>query len=530
MKSRSKKSAAIASGHPETTAAAKVILEAGGNAYDAVMAAMAAACVAEPVLASMGGGGFLLVKPANGRAGVYDFFAHTPLRSPSRYDNPSDCDFRSVTCDFGTAQQEFKIGMGAIATPGVIKGLFEVSQDLGRMPIKRVLEPALALARDGVTVNDFQAYVMQVVGGILTSTPASRALYTAPDDADAPNRLLREGETFYNPDFADALDTMSIEGPNLFYRGEIGRQIAEDSRGNGGTLTRADLEKYELIRRHPLVRDYKGRTVLTNPPPSTGGILIGFALAMLENIDFSRMTFGSVEHLNLLARCMELTDHARIERALHQVDEREIEQTLFEPELLDVYQRLVLGQPLSPRGTTHISVIDHDGNAAALSVSNGEGAGYIVPGTGIMLNNMLGEADINPHGFHQWPAGVRMSSMMAPSIVLGHEGDIVALGSGGANRIRTAIFQVLLNLVEFDMPLDQAIGSPRIHLEHAKLDVEHGFDPDLCGQFAAPFTDPRLWTGKNMFFGGVHGVQMDAARKTFRAAGDPRRGGSAEIL
>ncbi len=523
MNSSSKKTGAIASGHPETTAAARIILEEGGNAFDAVLGAMAASCVTEPVLSSMGGGGFLLAKPAHGKSGLYDFFAHTPIARPDH----SNRDFFPITCDFGTVQQEFHIGMASIATPGLVKGMFEINRDLGRMPIKRIIEPAMALAREGIPMNRLQAYIFQVVGGIYMSMPASRQIFASADD---PSRLIGEGERFSNPAYADALEAISIEGDDLFYRGEIARQIATDCQSNGGTLTRRDLEAYEVIRRHPLMREYKGTRLLTNPPPSSGGILIAFALALLDRVDLERTEFGSMAHLNLLAKVMDLTNQARIESGIHEVGERQAEQALFDPELLETYRKSVMGQPASHRGTTHISVIDGDGNAAALTLSNGEGAGYVVPGTGIMLNNMLGEEDINPHGFHQWPTATRMSSMMAPCVAIAPDGGIFALGSGGSNRIRTAILQVLLNVLEFGMPVEEAIISPRIHYEAGKLNVEEGFDSDLRQDFARQFEDARLWDEKNLFFGGVHCVHADSDHRNFRAAGDQRRGGSATVL
>jgi len=523
MSSRPRKTGAIASGHPQTTAAARLVLEEGGNAFDAALAAMAATCVTEPVLSSMGGGGFLLARPADGKPVIYDFFAHTPV---SRLDSAGR-DFFPITCDFGTVQQEFHIGMASIATPGAVKGMFEVNADLGRMPIRQIVEPAIALAREGITMNRLQAYIFQIVGGIYMSTQASRAIFASTDD---PERLIGEGETIYNLAFADALDAIAIEGSDLFYKGEIAARIASDCQMNGGTLSRRDMETYEVIRRRPLVHKYKGATFLSNPPPSSGGLLIAFALALLEQVDFAAVEFGSIGHLRLLTRVMDLTNQARIESCLHELDEHDAAQTMFDPALLASYRQSVLGQPASRRGTTHISIVDGDGNAAALSLSNGEGSGYVAPGTGIMLNNMLGEEDINPHGFHNWPTDTRLSSMMAPSIVIGADGGACALGSGGSNRIRTAILQVLVNMLEFGMPLEDAVRAPRLHFEAGKLNVEEGFDAEVREEFAAPFGDARLWSEKNLFFGGVHGVDVDSARRVFHGAGDARRGGSSDVL
>ena len=182
-----------------------------------------------------------------------------------------------------------------------------------------------------------------------------------------------------------------------------------------------------------------------------------------------------------------------------------------------------------PGGTTHISVIDARGNAASLSLSNGEGSAYIVPGTGVMLNNMLGEADINVGGFHQWPEDARMSSMMAPSLIVGGAGDMVAMGSGGSNRIRTALLQVMLNLSAFAMPLDRAVESPRLHFEDGLLSIEGGFGEMESAALARAFPDAEVWAERNLFFGGVHAVGFEPATGRFDGAGDPRRGGVAVI-
>ena len=522
-KDKPMKTGAIAAGHPETAKAARTILEEGGNAFDAVLGAMAATCVTEPVLSSLGGGGFLMARPVDREPMLYDFFAQTPRVRPDL----NNCDFHPILCDFGTVQQEFHIGMASIATPGAVKGMFKVSRDLGRMPLSRVIEPALALARDGFLMNALQAYIFQVVGGIYMSTAPSRAIFASPED---PERLIGEGEMVSNRAFADALENITHEGEDLFYRGEIAARIAADCASGGGTLTRADLESYEVKFRHPLVREYHGVRLYTNPPPSSGGILIGFALALLDEIDVGQLDFGSIGHMNLLTTIMELTNQARVESCVHEQHEADTEDVLLNSDLLDEYRKKVLGHPRAHRGTTHISVVDHQGNAAALTLSNGEGAGYVVPDTGIMLNNMLGEEDINPHGFHQWPTDSRMCSMMAPTIAVRPDGELFALGSGGSNRIRTAILQVLVNLLDFGMSVEDAVGAPRFHFESGKLNIEDGFDDELRREFANDFEDARLWDEKNLFFGGVHAVRLGEKRDSFDAVGDQRRGGSAIVI
>jgi gamma-glutamyltranspeptidase/glutathione hydrolase len=230
---------------------------------------------------------------------------------------------------------------------------------------------------------------------------------------------------------------------------------------------------------------------------------------------------------------MESTNKARVESRLHEAfaedQERAAAARLFDPALLARYAAEVEGQPASTRGTTHISVVDAHGNIAALSISNGEGCGYILPGAGIMMNNMLGEEDLNPHGFQAWPQGCRMSSMMSPTVAYRSDGSIAAFGSGGSNRIRTAILQVLLNLIDFDLSIAEAVAAPRLHFENGIANLEEGFDARAAAALRERAREVVPWPPRNLFFGGVHAVLRDAEGR-LEAAGDPRRGGTAVIV
>ncbi|MHA1599462.1 MAG: gamma-glutamyltransferase [Alphaproteobacteria bacterium] len=515
---------AIACGHPATAAAAQEILDDGGNAFDAALAGLCAAAVAEPVFCSLAGGGYLLAQRADGNSRVYDFFVETPQRRRP----PADIDFTPVLADFGTATQEFHIGLGAIATPGVIDGLFAAHADLGSLPMSRLVEPAVRFAQDGVLLRPIDAYIFQVVGRILTARPEGRALFTGDN-----GRLLATGDRLRQPELAATLEALAAEGPALFYEGELGHRLVADCRTLGGQLTSADLSGYETVKRTPLERRYRDVRILTNPPPSSGGILIAFALALLEQVDLAHNGHGSADHLGTLARVMNLTNKARVESRLHdamaETEEKAAAARLFDPALLARYTGEVFSHPCNPRGTTHISVVDAAGNIAALSVSNGEGCGYILPGTGIMLNNMLGEEDLSPHGFHAWPEGCRMSSMMAPTLAFRDDGRIAALGSGGSNRIRTAILQVLVNLIDFDMTAEEAVSAPRVHIENEIANLEDGITEAAASSAAAIAKQTIHWPPHNLFFGGVHTVTRDADGRC-NGAGDPRRGGAVVIV
>ncbi|MBL4613989.1 MAG: gamma-glutamyltransferase [Magnetovibrio sp.] len=515
---------AVAAGDRETAHAAAEILKSGGNAFDAVLGGLFASTIAEPVLSSLGGGGFLLAQPKGAEAVLYDFFAHTP-----RYKR-DEIDFYPVMADFGDVTQEFHIGMGSIATPGMVRGAFDVHRELGFMPIKEIITPALDLARNGVKLSPLQAYIFEIVEPIYKATLDCRSHYASPS---SPDQLIGAGEVLRIEDKADFLDALAHEGDDLFYRGEVAQRVALDCEDQGGHLGREDFENYQVIKRAPLVIEFEGARILTNPPPSVGGILIGFALDLIGGTGLGQLDFGSFEHLDRLARVMELSNQARVESGLNRHPDEGAE-TLLDPEFLQRYRTEVLGQPGSHRGTTQISVIDRHGNAASLTVSNGEGSAYIAPGTGVVFNNMLGEEDINPDGFHQWPQDTRMSSMMAPSLIQRPDGLTVALGSGGSNRIRTAVLQVILAILEFDVPVQDAVELGRIHYERGLLSVEGGreggFDEGVCTQLVKAFKHCKVWEQRNLFFGGVHAVQYEAATKKLSGGGDSRRGGTVLVL
>ncbi len=499
---------AVAAGHPATAATARRILDEGGNAFDAAVAACFAACVVEPMLASLGGGGFLLARTRHGQEILYDFFAHTPLEK-----QPGEIDLYPIVSDFGDASQVFHIGRGAIATPGVVKGLFRIQRDLGTLPIARLIAPAAQLARAGVAIDGFRAHLQDVLEPILRATPESERLFAGPG----------EGRRWRTPELAGFLEALAEEGEDLFYRGELARALASTC-ADGGHLTAEDLSRYRVIRRQPLRWRYRRHRLASNPQPSSGGALIAFALKLLEERS-SPASFGSAEHLGPLLRTMELTNAARDAAERQHLDRHAVLHAPF----LAPYQRSLREHLLSSRGTTHVSVADNDGGVASLSVSNGEGCGFVLPGTGIMLNNMLGEDDLHYGGLDSWKPDRRLSSMMAPTIVEYSDGRVLALGSGGSNRLRTAVLQVLVNRLDLDLPLAEAVSRPRIHFEDDQLDLEPGLPTSTVETLAMAARERnqghRVWERFSLFFGGVHAVELDPRRRTASGAGDPRRGG-----
>lgn len=488
---------AIAAGHRQTAEAARAVLMEGGNAFDAVLAALMAACVAEPVLASLGGGGFLTAKTADGRVETFDFFAETPL-APA---DPDRLDFHPILADFGPAQQKFHIGIGAAATPGAVAGLFAVHAALGRMPLPEIARPAIELAASGIALNAFQAYLLGVVGPIYAATAESRALFCR-SGADGALRLLGEGDVYRPDGFADFLDNLMRDGPELFYAGELAGALENL---DGAAIGAADLAAYRVARRVPLRIDAAGAHVYLNPPPAIGGALVA---AMLGEIARHGRTDAPAV-IAAMRRCNAVRTQCGIDR---------------DPEGGALRLAELLGHPPSYRGTTHIGVADGQGNLAALTVSNGEGCGHILPGTGVMLNNMMGEEDLNACGLLAWPPGRRLSSMMTPGVARAADGTWTAFGSGGSNRIRSAVAQVVAALAFDGASPRDAVERPRLHLENGCLNAEPGFDPEVLDVLCEAGETVRAWPARNMFFGGAHVVARDADGR-FDGAGDPRRDG-----
>ena len=495
---------AVACGHPVTANAAAEVLRDGGNAFDAVIAAQCAACAAEPVLASLAGGGFLLAHPTNADPVLYDFFVQTPLAKRA----PDALDFYPVEVDFGGVTQEFHIGVGAAATPGFVRGLFDIHADLCSLPIERLMRPAIEAARGGVEVTALQAYMMDVVGPIYCGNEDTRRIYGGGDE-----HPLREGAILRQPDLADSLEALHREGAELFYRGALGTALVELCR-DGGQLQLDDLAHYRAERRRPLALRYRNADVWTNPLPSTGGVLIALALGLLDETEPEDET----ERVANIARAMRLTNEARLEAGTD---------TPFDPGLVSRYRRRMRSRARSRRGTTHISVADRDGNLAAMTVSNGEGCGRFIPGTGIMVNNMLGEEDLNPGGFHAWTPGTRLASMMAPTL-LEMPDQRLALGSGGSNRIRSAILQAVDQFVRLGVSPEAAVTAPRLHVEGERLSLESGFSPDTIAALEDAFDDVEHWGRTNLFFGGVHVAGVRDGK--FTAVGDARRGGCGIVV
>jgi gamma-glutamyltranspeptidase/glutathione hydrolase len=496
---------AIAAGHPLTAEAGAHVLAAGGNAADACVAAAFVSWIAESSLTGPGGGGFALVHRARERrTRLLDFFVAVP--GAGARGRPIEMESVDVDFEGGESTQTFLVGASSCAVPGTAAGLEALHRSYGSLPWREVVAPAVQLARGGVELTRSQAYLHAILDAILRRTEAGREVY----GRGAP---LVEGDRLVQTDLAATLERIGERGARELYTGETGRAVAAHVRRGHGLLTRADLEDYRVIRRRPVSATFRGREFRSNPPPSSGGVLIAYGLGLLDRRWRGRP--GSVDAMAALAETMR--DQARAR-------DGEFARDLYRGGLA---RRLLAGVGArdAVSQTTHISVVDGAGDAVSLSASLGSGSGEVVPGTGVHLNNMLGEHDLAG----TTRVGARLTSMMAPSVVLEDGRTRLVVGSAGSARLRGAILQVVANVVGHGLPVQEAVEAPRVHLDDGSLHCEGGADPAAVDALEELGWDVVRWRQRNLYFGGAAAVET-REDGSLAAAGDPRRGGAAVVV
>jgi gamma-glutamyltranspeptidase / glutathione hydrolase len=510
---------AIAAGHPVTAAVGAEVLRAGGSAVDACVAAAFASWVAEPALTGPGGGGFLVAyDTARRRPLAVDCFVAVPKEGSAR---GAVAPLEPYIVDFGTGQQVFLVGPGSCAVPGVTAGLEYAHRRLGRLPWGELTRPAVALAHDGVELTPAHADVIDLLKGFLGASPEGAGVF---GPVDAP---LQAGQITRNPALGGTLERIAAGGAGELAEGETARAIAAHQAATGGRLTLADLAAYRAIRRRPLALPYRERVFVTNPPPSSGGSLIAHALAVLAGGPPLRdpLSPAAVARIAAALRSANAQRTPAFERALYRGGAvRRVLAAAADGQM--THAASVNWPPRSP-WTTQISVLDGDGNAASLTCSTGCGSGVFVPGTGVHLNNMLGETDLDVASRRLHP-GMRLTSMMAPSLVLGERGVELVVGSSGSARIRSAIVQVVVAALDFGLPLQDAVELARVHPEGEALDCEGGMPDATLDALEAAGEQVVRWPGRNIYFGGAQVVARSG--DGFSAAGDPRRGGAGLVV
>jgi gamma-glutamyltranspeptidase/glutathione hydrolase len=493
----------VAAGHPLTAEAGAEVLREGGNAVDAAVCAVLASFAVESPLTGFGAGGHMMVHDG-GETTLVDFF----VAAPGRDEVERTTELAPVPVRFDAeTTQTFYVGPASCGVPGTAAGLAHALERFGTMPLSALVGPGVRLARGGAPINPQQAYILEILAPIHEHMPGTRELY-------APRgRRLGEGDVFAFPELAEALERYGDEGAEPFYKGEVAQAISDFVVRHGGIVGPGDLASYAAIERKPIDTRFRGTVVLTNPPPSSGGILISYCLGLLERL-------GPESGPEQLVAAMEAANSRRDLAFAESLYEEGMEIGFLDPIGLDLAAADLLGS------TTHISVLDAEGNCASVTCSNGSGSGVLVPGTGVILNNMLGEEDLNPAGFHLIAPGRRVPSMMAPTVVL-RDGEIVlALGSAGSNRIRSAILQTVVRAVEQGFPVDAAVEAPRLHFEQGLVQAEPGIDEAALARIEARGMPVLRRPALNLFFGGVQAVARNPRSGELSGGGDPRRGGA----
>jgi gamma-glutamyltranspeptidase / glutathione hydrolase len=493
----------VAAGHPLTAEAGAAVLREGGNAVDAAVCAVLASFAVESPLTGFGAGGYMMVH-RGGETTLIDFFVAAPgLDGIER-----DAELVGVPVRFDAETvQTFYVGPASCGVPGTPAGLARALERFGSMPLAELVGPGVRLARQGAPVNAEQAYILDILAPIHERMSGTRKLYAPRGEQ------LRAGDRFVFAELAEALERYGVEGAEPFYRGAVAAALSDFVVEHGGTLGPGDLASYEAIERQPIRAPFRGAEVLTNPPPSSGGVLIAYCLGLLERL-------GERSDPEQLVAAMGAANDRRDLGFAESLYAEGMEASFLDPAGLDLAAADLLGS------TTHISVIDGAGACASVTCSNGSGSGVLVPGTGVILNNMLGEEDLNPGGFHRIAPGRRVPSMMAPTVVL-RDGEIVlGLGSAGSNRIRSAILQTVVRAVEQGMAVDLAVEAPRLHFEQGVVQAEPGIDVEALRRLEARGLAVARRPAINLFFGGVQAVARDPRSGALSGGGDPRRGGA----
>ncbi len=501
---------AISSGSQISADAGANIAEIGGNAVDAAIAATLVSMCTDLGVMAPGAGGFITIWSPEKQPIVIDGYGEMPGRGlPSERVGKG---ITEVVFDYGGLMSTM-IGYGSVATPGMFAGLALAAEEYGNLPWKTLVEPARQWVEEGFPLTGGAAEYLSYTHLAIFSW--NQESYRVLHHADG--SCLTEGEKVVMPELAESLRLIGEQGVSSLYTGTIGQLLSREILANEGLLTALDLQAYQALPRTPISIRLGDWEVVTNPPPSIGGACVAMMLLLLEKQPLLTGEKAIVKQMAEIQKTVLDYRHHHFSLSSQSLQESEVISWLKQASLGDFEMGLT-----SP-STIHTSAVDTEGLACAITASAGYGSGVMIKGTGLWLNNSLGEIELHPGGLQGLTPGTRLISNMAPTIARRDDGTVLAIGSPGASRITTAIVQVLHNYLHLGMSLSQAINHPRLHVEVVdglpSMVFETGVDGDSIDGFVS-----RQFPQQSMYFGGVQGA-LWCREGGLLAVADPRRTG-----
>ncbi|WP_419696051.1 gamma-glutamyltransferase [Mesorhizobium muleiense] len=529
--------AMIVAPQPEAVEAGALVLKRGGNAVDAAIACAFMQGVVDPQMAGIGGFGSMQVyMPRRGVHEVLEFYARAPLKaSPEMWSDllvGQSRDGFAFLLEGGISE----IGYLAVCTPGSVKGYAEALARYGTFEWADVVAPAAKQARRGFMVRPHVHWYWAQDGvdtgevrtlDKLRFSNTGRAIYFRPDGA-----VKLPGDVVVNTDLAQTLERIAAAGPDIFYKGEIAEEIAADMAANGGLIGKDDLARYELSTAQPLWGEYRGYDIATSPPPASGISMLQL-LHILEHFDVGAMEHDGAEHIVLLAEAMKrmtidkdrhLGDPAYVDVPVARLLSRDYCSGLAAEIKAGLRARIERVDDRSPRDTTHISVVDHEGNAVALTHTLGSPSGAITDGLGFMYNGTMSRFDPRPGRAGSLAPGKRRASSAAPTIVFKDDRPVIVMGAPGGSYIAPSMAQGLMNLIDFDMSMSEAVAAPRIVAVSNTIDVSNRIPRYVTEEIEGRgYEVKRSW--QSYAFAALHGIQIEDG--ICRGGADPQRDGMA---
>ncbi len=501
---------AVASSSQLAADAGAAVAERGGNAVDTAITAALASMNTEPGVCGLGGGGFVTVWPTDQPAVVIDGYAAAPgLGLPRERLGTGGID---VFINYGGGVRTV-VGPGSVATPGSVAALGEASERFGALPWAELFEPVIAAVKHGFPLPRSCHHYLQVSGDCVFGQ--DRDGWDCLHDQDG--RLKPPGATIRVPHLADSLHRLAQRGAREFYSGELGRLVADHVQARGGVLTRKDLAAYQAQVREPLVTQVNGWQVATNPSPALGGVILTAMLTLMAG-DYPTLPSDPVARQIAVQTLVLGYRHRQVGNA--RTVQRDMDRLMASVTRQDLH---FLGSP----STVQTSAVDGTGLGCSITMSTGYGSGLMPAGTGIWLNNCLGELELIPEALAGPVPGARLPSNMAPTVARDDCGNSLAIGSPGADRITTAIVQVLDQHLLRGKSLAASISAPRLHLEYVDNTPRLAHEP--IGDLPANAPDPLPFGANSMYFGGVAAAKADAGGQV-QAAADPRRAGGTRVI